>query len=428
MIVLREYEKVPVRKAWDSEKRIVGQKQRSMLLSHQERNGLSLLELGFQSLKASNWVGTIGLGEHCLDVVPKIDDVTGQLGDKQTRGNLLWMAMRAGLVPIADADIAYLVGSPHTLLSAFLQLYVEKLTKEWQRGPIRQYVSEEENRTYLRGKLLFSDQLRHNLIQKQRFYTRTDEFVMDTPLSALLKAALRICSNQSLDMNISRNAKRLLLEFDEISDHNFLPTDMDNIHITRQHNRYELLVRLAKMILCTTSPGQSGQGERIYSLMFDMNIVFERFVAAELQAALAGSGLAVRTQLGGRSLLQKEGKPKFYLRPDIGVFKGNKLVCLIDTKWKRLDPQKRYFGISQADMYQMYAYGKEFNVPLTIILFPRWGKLPLKVAEYHHPAHPGEPKRTIEAMTLSVSEANGRTESVLNLRKELLEIIHGVET
>lgn len=155
MIVLREYEKVPVRKAWDSEKRIVGQKQRSMLLSHQERNGLSLLELGFQSLKASNWVGTIGLGEHCLDVVPKIDDVTGQLGDKQTRGNLLWMAMRAGLVPIADADIAYLVGSPHTLLSAFLQLYVEKLTKEWQRGPIRQYVSEEENRTYLRGKLLF---------------------------------------------------------------------------------------------------------------------------------------------------------------------------------------------------------------------------------------------------------------------------------
>ena len=428
MIVLREYEKVPVREAWNSEQKIVGQKQLSMLLSHQERNGIALLEPGFRSLKASNWVGTIGLGDHCLDVVPKIDDANGQLDNRQTRGNLLWMAARAGLVPIADADIAFLAGSPKTLLSAFLQLYVDKLTKEWQRGPIRQYVSEDENRTYLRGKLLFSYQLRHNLIQKQRFYTRTDEFVMDTPLSALLKAALRKCSTQSMNMDISRNAKRLLLEFDEISDHDFLPNDMDNIHVTRQHNRYELLVRLAKMILCSMSPGQSGQGEKIYSLMFDINLVFEKFVATELQAATAGTGISVRTQLGGRSLLQKDGKPKFYLRPDIGVYRGDKLVCLIDTKWKRLDPHKRYFGINQADMYQMYAYGKEFNVPLTIILFPRWGALPLKVAEYQHPEHPDEPQRKIEAMTLSVSEAYGRTESVMNLRKELLDIIQRAET
>lgn len=427
MIVLREYEKVPVRNAWDSEQKFVGQKQLNMLLSHQERNGLTLLEPGFRSLKASNWVGTIGLGDHCLDVVPKIDDANGQLDNRQTRENLLWMAARAGLVPIADADIAFLAGSPRTLLSAFLQLYVDKLTKEWQRGPIRYYVSEDENRTYLRGKLLFPDQLRHNLIQKQRFYTRTDEFVMDAPLSALLKAALRTCSNQSLNMDISRNAKRLLLEFDEISDHDFLPTDMDNIHVTRQHNRYELLVRLAKMILCSTSPGQSGQGEKIYSLMFDMNLVFERFVAAELQASLAGTGLAVRTQLSGRSLLQKEGKPKFYLRPDIGVFSGDKLVCLIDTKWKRLDPHKSHFGISQADMYQMYAYGKEFNVPLTIILYPRWGTLPLKIAEYKHPQHHSEPQRTIQAITLSVSEANGRAVSVSNLRKELLKIVQPAE-
>jgi 5-methylcytosine-specific restriction enzyme subunit McrC len=427
MIVLREYEKVPVRETWDADQKILGQKQLSMLLSHQERNGTALLEPGYRSVKASNWVGTLGLGDHCLDVVPKIDDANGQLDNRQTRRNLLWMAARAGLLPIADADIACLAGSPRTLLSAFLELYVNKLSQEWQRGPIRQYVSEDENRTYLRGKLLFSEQLRHNLIQKQRFYTRTDEFVMDNPLSALLKAALRTCSNQSLSMDISRNAKRLLLQLDEISDQVFLPTDMDNIQVTRQHNRFELLARLAKMILCTTSPGQSGQGETIYSLMFDMNLVFERFVAAELQAALAGTGLAVRTQLSGRSLLQKEGKPKFYLRPDIGVFRGSKLVCLIDTKWKRLDQQKSHFGISQADMYQMYAYGKEFNVPLTIILYPRWGTLPLKVAEYKHPLHFDEPQRTIEAITLSVSEANGRTESVLNLRKELLEIVQGAE-
>ena len=423
MIVLREHEQVPVGEHWDSINRTVGKQHLDMLLYHQERIGRVLLEPGFRCLKASSWVGTLGLGGHCLDVIPKIDDAGGQLDEKQTRRNLLWMVARAGLVPVADADIAPLAGSPKTLLLAFLQLYVQKLSLEWQRGPIRQYISEEENRTYLRGKLLFSEQLRHNLIQQHRFYSRTDEFVMDNPLSTLLKAALRKCAIQSFCEDVARDAKRLILEFSEVSDREFSLYDIDQIQVSRQHQRFELLIRLAKMILCASSPGRSEQGSPIYSLMFDMNVVFERFVASELQTALVGTGLAVRPQLSGCSLLRKEGKPKFQLKPDIGVFRGEELVCLIDTKWKRLDPQKSHFGVSQADMYQMYAYGKEFNAPLTMLLYPKWGKLPSKVAEYKHPRHTTEPERKIGVATLSVSHANGTAESVLNLRNQLIEII-----
>lgn len=423
MIVLREHERIPVGDKWDSRQRTLGQQQLDMLLYHQERNGKTLLEPGYRCLKASSWVGTLGLGEHCLDVIPKIDDAAGQLDDRQTRKNLLWMASRAGLIPIADADIAPLANSPRTLLESFLQLYVQKLSQEWQRGPIRQYISEEENRTYLRGKLLFAEQLRHNLIQKHRFYTRTDEFEMDNPLSALLKAALLKCSLQSFSNDVARNAKRLLLEFSEIGARDFTPYDMEQVQVSRQHQRFELLLRLAKMILCTSSPGQSGHGAPIYSLMFDMNVVFERFVASELQVALAGSGLTVRAQLSGHSLLTKAGKPKFQLKPDIGVFRGKELVCLIDTKWKRLDPQKTHCGVSQADMYQMYAYGKEFNSPLTILLYPRWGKLTSKLAEYLHPVHEGSPERKIDVATISLSRADGTVESILELRNSLRAVV-----
>lgn len=423
MIILREHERIPVGDTWDSTRRTIGQQELNMLLHHQEQNGIILFEPGYRCIKASSWVGTLGLGKHCLDIIPKIDDTTGPLDEKQARKNLLWMASRAGLIPIADADIAPLANSPRTLLEAFLLLYVQKLSQEWQRGPIREYISEEENRSFLRGKLLFAEQLRHNLIQKHRFYTRTDEFVMDNPLSALLKAALRRCTLQSFSINVAREAKRLLLEFVDVKDREFTPFDMEHVQVNRQHQRFELLLRLAKMILCTSSPGQSGQGAPIYSLMFDMNVVFEKFVASELQIALAGSGLAVRAQLSGRSLLRKSGKPKFQLKPDIGVFDGKDLVGLIDTKWKRLDPQKTHFGVSQADMYQMYAYGKEYSSPLTILLYPRWGSLTKKIAEYLHPAHEGSPERKIEVVTLSVSHADGTMESILELRRSLREIV-----
>jgi len=370
MIVLREHERIAVAPRWCSRSRAIGQAELDMLLYHQEQTGCRLFEPGYKSLKATSWVGTFGLGRHCLDVIPKIDSPEGAVDARQTRRSLLWMAARAGLVPVTEAEIAPLAASPHTLLTAFLQLYVRKLALEWQRGPIRQYVAEEENRPFLKGKLLFSQQLRHNLIQKQRFYTRTDEFWVDNPLSVVLKAALRRCVTQPLDGETSRLAKGLLLEFSEVSDREPTLQQLDALVVSRQHARFELLVRLAGMILRAASPGNSGAGTPMYSLMFDMNVVFERFVAAELQAALAGSGLRVRTQLGGKSLLRQAGKPKFRLIPDIGVYRKNELVCLIDTKWKKLDPEKPHYGISQADMYQMYAYGKEFDAPLTILLYP----------------------------------------------------------
>jgi 5-methylcytosine-specific restriction enzyme subunit McrC len=424
MIVLREHERIKVGEHWDNGKKMVGQQQMDKLLHHQDRNGIPLFEPGYKSLKASSWVGTLGLGDHCLDVIPKIDDATGTVDDRQTRKNLLWMASRAGLMPIAEADIAPLTRSPQTLLAAFLQLYIQKLSIEWQRGPIRQYISEEENRTYLKGKWLFPEHVRRNMVHKHRFYTLADEFVTDNPMSGLLKAALRKCALQVFNADSAREAKRLLLEFTDVKDRVFSEHEMDLVQVSRQHQRFELLIRLAKMILRSSSPGQYGESVPIYSLMFDMNVVFERFIASELQTALAGSGLTVKVQVSGHSLLKKEGKSKFQLKPDIGIYRGKEIICLVDTKWKRLDPKKSHFGVTQADMYQAYAYGKEFKSPMTLLLYPRWGNLPATVAEYHHNSSDETPERKITIKTIPISQADGTMESVFNLRNELLEIVN----
>lgn len=65
-------------------------------------------------------------------------------------------------------------------------------------------------------------------------------------------------------------------------------------------------------------------------------------------------------------------------------------VCVMDAKWKRIDSsnrEKRY-GISQSDMYQLYAYGhkylkKEKHKKL-VLIYPKTEKFqkPLKVFKY----------------------------------------------
>jgi len=45
---------------------------------------------------------------------------------------------------------------------------------------------------------------------------------------------------------------------------------------------------------------------------------------------------------------------------------------IIDTKWKLLknEPRKNY-GISQSDMYQMYAFAKKFNTKEIVLIYPK---------------------------------------------------------
>ena len=43
----------------------------------------------------------------------------------------------------------------------------------------------------------------------------------------------------------------------------------------------------------------------------------------------------------------------------------------MDTKWKRLfDNPRANYGISQADMYQMYAYSKKYGTSEIWLLYP----------------------------------------------------------
>jgi len=52
--------------------------------------------------------------------------------------------------------------------------------------------------------------------------------------------------------------------------------------------------------------------------------------------------------------------------------KGKPPALILDTKWKCLksDEEDRKNGVSQADMYQMYAYAKRFDCNNTILLYP----------------------------------------------------------
>lgn len=420
---IREYDTIHIGSHWDVNNKVISQYQASAIDKYQVQTGQQIFQVGRHSLKATNWVGSLGIGRYCIDVVPKIDTPEGKDVFGSAMENLLHMLRVSGLLPVLKGDIAQLANQEKPLIVAFLELYINKLRFEWQRGPIRQYIRTEDNRPHLKGKLLFQEQIRLNTIHKERFYTSHDEFSADNQLSRTLKAALRICEAQLLSFNISLKARELSPLFDDVLDVEPTAILINKVSVDRTIARFEPLINLARVIIGRVSPSAGEPSEQVYSLMFDMNDVFELFIAAECQVALSKLGYLIRKQVKGKSLLTHNGISKFRLIPDIGVYDRSNIKCLIDTKWKRLDTTKTHKNVSQSDVYQTYAYGKEYDSPEVILLYPKFGNLPEIVADYSHIGVP--PNKKILIRTVDVSSSLEQSIAWESLHQSLERIIIG---
>ena len=88
-----------------------------------------------------------------------------------------------------------------------------------------------------------------------------------------------------------------------------------------------------------------------------------------MKKALAELDWEVATQDKGYYLF--DCPRQFALRPDIVITRRDGSRIILDTKWKSLvDNQRFNYGISQADMYQMYAYSKKYGTPEIWLLYP----------------------------------------------------------
>ena len=100
-----------------------------------------------------------------------------------------------------------------------------------------------------------------------------------------------------------------------------------------------------------------------------MEKVFESYVAQQLRKTLTETGWEISAQDKGYYLF--DNPRQFALHPDIVITRKNSSKVILDTKWKSLlDKPRMNYGISQADMYQMYAYAKKYHTSEIWLLYP----------------------------------------------------------
>jgi 5-methylcytosine-specific restriction enzyme subunit McrC len=145
--------------------------------------------------------------------------------------------------------------------------------------------------------------------------------------------------------------------------------DFSSVVIDRNTKDYEILIQWSKVFLMNQSFTTFSGNTTARALLFPLEKVFESYAAKNLKRVLGDLNWEISTQDKGYYLF--DAPREFALRPDIVITRDDGSRIILDTKWKLLsnNPRKNY-GISQADMYQMYAYSKKYNTPEIWLLYP----------------------------------------------------------
>ena len=137
-----------------------------MLLDRLQRGtGRDYFELRHRDIRATQWVGSVGIGTKTIDVVPKID-VPDDGANRGARANLLHMLSRAGLVPVSPAGVAAMLATDKPLIRASSKSMYGIWPGNGAEDQLDVYVADTPNRPFLKGRLNVIGTERRNFLPR----------------------------------------------------------------------------------------------------------------------------------------------------------------------------------------------------------------------------------------------------------------------
>jgi len=335
-------------------------------------------------LQGQNYVGVIQTKNGTtIEILPKISELEDHDEEKKI---LIKMLKTLKKSPFKNFNMANLKSTNMPLLEIFISMFLEEVSKLIKRGIKSDYILKEENLKFLKGKLLISEQIKINIVHKERFYTQYEEFSSDRVENRLIKRTLEFLYKKTKSNANKKRIREFLFVFDEIKSSCNIKVDFTKIKLNRQMKNYEQTLLWCKTFLLGNSFSPYKGEEIAFALLFDMNLLFESYVGDYLKKTY--KNYEVKMQDSKHCLAYVDKRERFRLRPDFVIRnKVNKDIentIIADTKWKILSNDKVHNGISQKDMYQLYAYGTKYaNVKNMYLIYPKCEELEVEKYNYH---------------------------------------------
>ena len=384
IIEVREFEKISCNPDFESESAFLPENVFRELVNfihayagdEAHADALDFLRIGYRRnvgdiISVNSYVGLIQMQNgYQVQVLPKIDFGSNDRNLTETKRVFLRMLRSMKDFPCKVFNESNLKMDRMTLYEIFINMYLQEVRILVKHGIKSSYISRKENLNFYKGKIIVTEQIKRNSAHGERFYTRYDEYQVNRAENRIIKATLQKLQSISSSAENQKEIRQLLTAFEMISPSVNYQKDFSKVVIDRSTKEYDMIMRWSRVFLLGKSFTTFSGTTNARALLFPMEKVFESYVSQQLRKVMAETGWEISTQDKGHYLF--DSPKQFALRPDIVIIRDDGTKIILDTKWKSLTDKPRInYGISQADMYQMYVYAKKYHTSEIWLLYPQ---------------------------------------------------------
>lgn len=354
--------------------------------------GKAIFDITASKIRATSMVGVISFGGVHIEVLPKLlksnQSVSGK-SDNSILQNLMFMLSYTNAIEVTDSGVGSLARSCDSFIEAYISIFGDRLSRHLIRfGSPKAYVERSENLNTVKGKISFAKHSVKNTFDQSRIFCDFSEFTEDNGLSQAFKyvaqSVLRLTRSSPNVSALSRCVGLL----DGVQANYISSEEVDRLAVGKRDPNFVALVNLTKMFLKKLRPEFSGQKkDRVFTLLFDMNELFEEFIYQVLKRHESVLGIQVAAQKRKRLVSAERDflntgqwvdRSLFDTYTDISVKPKDGPGFIIDTKYKIVHSRKSHYGIGNQDAYQVLAYRQihklDTGEPSVALLYPRSGE------------------------------------------------------
>lgn len=344
--------------------------------------GLSVRKGIGKIITVKNYVGVITMDDGTsIEILPKIYSKEN-FTDGKVKQLLIDMLKTLRNAPFKNLQNTNVNIEKLSIFEIFIRMFIEEVFAVVKRGLKCDYETIQANGNVFKGKMIFAGQIKHNYAHKERCYVEYDEFNTNRAENKILKATLTHLYKNTTSSRNKTDIKTLLNAFSEVDESKDYKSDFDNVVPNRKTTDYQTALMWSKVFLMGKSFTSFAGSEVAFALLFPMETLFESYIAIQLKKMLAGTSYNLSAQDKTYHLFDEP--KKFLMKPDIVIrHKETQKIFIMDTKWKVLADSKANYGISQADMYQMYAYQNKYGSENVTLLYPLTEKVEHNNIEFY---------------------------------------------
>ena len=260
------------------------------------------------------------------------------------------------------------------VLDLYFGLLVSEVETLVRQGLAKRYRREHANATALRGRLLVTEHVRRNAVRRERFYVEHAVYDRRHLAHRLLAGALALVEQQAGAAALVARAARAR---EGLGAQAPLPrvtaAHFDGLGLGRRLPRqlapYRRALEIARLLLLRVHPGMQRGRHRVLALLFDMNALWERYLAAALRRALRGTDWTL--QVEPRRRFWTADDSHLNLKPDLVLTHARTGACVVlDAKWKVLAPGE---APRPDDLRQVFAYAHLWRASRVGLVVPGIG-------------------------------------------------------